>query len=277
MKNKISFLTVLVLMASINCVQASECIDDDCELNPTVITEEMEIIDTSDTLIPNKVSEPIWSTDVEQVVEKSDCEDTPAYICPFKSETECAIWFAKPVYKQAVNPREPHINTIKVDDIICALNDNPNASANEVVFEPLIERYNILMRASKACCTDGILYKMRLKKASEKQIYNFLKDDANYFAVGARCLVMNDYDISDKYSNGVDGGMVSDVRDACLCKNREWFNKLLSPFMDIYNRVPEFISAEFQYNYTDGLKRDINVSVNQDIQNTLDILNNCPD
>lgn len=277
MKNKISFLAVLAFATTINYTNASECIDNDCELNPTVIAEEVEVIDTSDTLIPNKVSEPIWSTDVEQVVEKSDCEDTPAYICPFKSETECAVWRAKPVYKQAVNPREPHINAIKIDDIICALNDNPNASANEVVFEPLIERYKILMRASKACCTDGILYKMREQKASDKQIYNFLKDDANYFAVGARCLVMSDYDISDKYSNGVNGDMVSDVRNSCLCKNRKWFDTLLSPFKDIYDKVPGFASKEFQYNYFDGLKRNIIISVNQDIQNALDVLDNCPD
>ncbi len=286
MRKKISFLVILVSVFGVNYTNASECIDNDCELSPVIVTEEIEeteVSETPDVLEPREFNESVWATDTKEQSEsiktesKAECESAPTYVCPFESEEECAIWRDKPVYKQAVNPREPHINTMKIDDIIYALNMNVNASANEAVFAPLIERYQMLMRASKACCTDGILYKLRARNASDKQIYQFLKDDANYFAVGTHCLVMGDYDLSEKYSNGVTGDMVSDVRNACLCKNRKWFNALLSPFVDVYNRVPEFVSAQFQYDYTDSLKRDITVSVNQDVQNAIDTLNACPD
>lgn len=272
MKNKISFLAVLAIALGVNCANASECVDDDCELNPVVVVEESE---TVDVLEPNEVTETIWATDTKEQSEQIDCEYD--FNCPFDSADECAIWYQKPVYKQAVNPRGPHINPIKTDDIIYALNTQPNASANNTVFAPLVDRYKMLMRASKACCTEGIIYKLHTENATDDQIYRFLKDDANRFAVGSRCLVMNNENLASSYSNGVNGKMVGDVRNACLCKNREWFDSLLSPFNDIYNRVPEFQSAPFDYTYTDGLKREITVSINTDVQNTMNMLESCPD
>lgn len=287
MKNKISFLAILAIAFGVNYASASECIDDDCELYPTVVMEEVEEIEeveepqyiieeTTDVLEPHEFTETIWAYETKQQDEpKPDCEYD--YNCPFDTAEECAVWYKKPAYKQNVNPRTPHINPMKVDDIIYAINGNHDASANNAVFKPLVERYKMLMRASKACCNEGILYKLRAKDASDGQIYQFLKDDSNKFAVGSRCLVMNNDDIASSYSNGVDDDMVFDVRNACLCKNRDWFESLLSPFNDIYTRVPEFKSAAFNYNYIDGLKRNITVSINNDVQNTINMLAQCPD
>ncbi len=269
MKNKISFLAVLAIALGVNYANASDCVDEDCELNSVVVVAESEPVDI---LEPHTVNENLWASNVET---QSDCEYD--YNCPFDSAEKCAIWYKKPVYKQAVYPREPHINPVKIDDIIYALNTNSGTSANVSVFAPLVERYNMLMRASKACCNEGIIYKLHNKNALDAQIYKFLKDDANYFAVGSRCLVMADSDISSEYSNGVDGQMINEVRDACLCKNRKWFDSLLNPFIDVYNRVPEFKSSAFEYKYTDGLNRHISVSINKDVQNAINMLANCPD
>lgn len=291
MKNKISFLAILAIALGVNYANASECIDDDCELNPAVVVEEYEEIEETpeiteietvqgfnenDFLQPREITETVWATDIKTKSESdSDCEYD--FNCPFETAEECEIWYKKPVYKQAVNPREPRINPVKTDDIIYALNAQPDASANDAVFAPLVDRYKMLIRASKACCSEGIIYKLHAKNATDEQIYQFLKDDANRFAVGSRCLVMNNDDIVSSYSNGVDGKMVGDVRNACLCKNRKWFDSLLAPFNDIYDRIPEFKSAAFDYKYTDGLKRDITVSINTDVQNTINMLASCPD
>ena len=271
MKNKISFLTAVVVMLGINYASASECVDDDCELSPVVIEENIE---TVDFLEPKETSDSIWAT---QYVDKSQEVCEYDYNCPFSTEQECDIWYKKPVYKESVAPREPRINPIKMDDILYAVSVSCDVSANDPVFAPLVERYKMLMRASKSCCSEGILYKMRLQKASDKKIYNFLKDDANYFAVGTRCLVMDNYDISPKYSNGVNDDMIIDVRNTCLCKNRQWFDSLLAPFNDIYATVPEFKSKAFNYTYVDGMHRNITVSVNEDVQTALNMLSNCPD
>ena len=42
MKNKISFLAILAVALGMNYASASECIDDDCELNPAIVVEEYE-------------------------------------------------------------------------------------------------------------------------------------------------------------------------------------------------------------------------------------------
>ena len=263
MKSKISFLAILAIALNVNYVCASECVDDDCEL----VSEEI-----SEILVPAQ-HEINWTLPSQTIVEtEQTCYYD--YNCPFESADECAIWYKKPAYKTTVAPRAPHINPFRVDDMIYAIYSG--VDANNPIMSPLVERYNMLMNASDACCTSGIIYKMRQNGADDKAVYEFLKDDANYFAVMKRCLVMDDEDIAPKYSNGVDGKMVADVRNACLCKNQQWFNSLLQPFNDIYERVPEFKSAQFIYTFTDGLQRNIDVSVNSDVQKAIGMLSVCP-
>lgn len=269
MKNKISFLAITAIALGVNYASASECIGDDCELSSVIVEEEITPVDI---LKPQSVSDTIWSTENISV---DDCEYD--YDCPFATEQECDVWYKKPVYKESVAPREPRINVFKTDEIIYALENGTNISANNAVFAPLVERYKMLINASKACCTDGIIYKLHVKDASENQIYKFLKDDANYYAVGTRCLVMNNDNITNSYSNGVNGDMVRDVRNTCLCKNRKWFDSLLAPFIEIYKSVPSFESSAFNYSYTDSMQRNISISINQDVQNTLNMLSECPD
>lgn len=262
MKNKISFLAAIIAAFGINTVNASECIDDDCDL--------YEIIEDSEFLDPQEIHESIW---IES--ENATCEIN--YACPFDSESECEIWYKKPVYNQAVAPRAPHLNTVRTDDILYAIENYEDFNANEPVAEPLLMRYKMLMRASKSCCTEGIIYKLQEKKSSEKQIYQFLKDDANIFGIGTRCLVTTNDNILKKYSNNVDNKMVTDVRNSCLCKNRIWFESLLEPFKDIYKEAPNFESQPFNYTYIDSLNRQITVSINEDVQNVVNLLEYCPD
>ena len=284
MKNKISFLTALIVAFGVNCADASEYIEDNDELLSTNIN-------VVDVLEPKKTSDSIWfkpafeSSGCNECCEKATCMEESCqteycnhtYDCPFKTSQECEIWYKKPVYNEAVNPREPCINSMNFDNILNAIENCVDASANDAVFEPLIERYKMLMRASKSCCTEGIIYKLQTYGASDYQIYQFLKSDANFFNVGARCLVLDDSDIYDDYYDVVDGETVSDVRNACLCKNRKWFDSLLAPFAQIYQTIPEFKYVEFNYDYTDSMQRNVSVSVNKDVQNVIDMLEVCPD
>lgn len=271
MKQKISFIAIMAIALNANCVHASECIDNDCELNPieiTAKTESVEILEPASLEID-------WTMPSTAVIEtESVC--TYDYNCPFDTESECEIWRKKPVQKTAVTLREPHINSVRVNDMLDAIECNINISANESVMSPLVERYKMLMRASNACCSEGIIHKMHENGANENAVYKFLKDDANYFAITQRCLVMDDSQISHNYSERVNGKMVADVRNACLCKNRQWFDSLLQPFNDIYQQIPEFANMPFTYEYTDGMQRNITVSINNDIQNAIGMLAVCP-
>lgn len=272
MKNKISFLAVFAFALNVNYVCASECVGEGCEITPVEIEEEIETIDT---LLPVKY-EFNWAVPTHEYIETEQvCEYD--YNCPFDSKEACAVWYKKPAFKTTVAPRAPHFNSARIDDVLYAIYSYDEVNANMPEMSPLMQRYDMLMNAGKACCTAGIIYKMHAKGASDKAIYGFLKDDANQFAVTKRCLVMNQNDIASSYSNGVTGEMVADVRNLCLCKNKKWFESMLQPFVDVYERVPGFSEEPFVYSYIDGMNREIDVSVNNDVQNVLDLLSVCPE
>lgn len=264
MKSKISFLAIVAIAFSANCADASECVGKDCELTPVVLEEHV------DNIVVTQQS--FETTDTETCDTSCDY----GYVCPFSTMAECEIWYKKPVYKTASFPRAPHVNSVREDDILYAIYSNYDVDASDIAMTPLLERYKILMNASRACCSEGIIYKMRQNGAKDADVYQFLKDDANHFAVASRCMMMNDDEIEHSYSNGVTGQMVADVRNACLCKNRQWFESLLEPFFDIYERAPLFAEKPFVYNYTDSMQRDITVYINDEVQTTYGLLGACP-
>ena len=221
MKNKISFLVMLTVAFSANCANASECVDNDCELAPVIIEQN---IDTDEVIKPMQYEITITEKSAKTESAETCCEHD--YNCPFETAQECSVWYTKPVHNTSLEPRAPHINSVLVDDMLYAIYANYDVSANHPMMAPLLERYKMLMRASKSCCTFGIMYKMQQNELSDMDIYNFMKDDANYFAVLQRCMIMPDEDISRTYSNGVTGQMVADVRNSCLCKNKDWFVSL---------------------------------------------------
>lgn len=275
MKRYIPFLSLLIIAFGMNVVNASECVDEDCDLASAEYTETATVVDVLEPVAPK---ENIWY-DFSYQSSKYDTDNMCDYDynCPFETIQECEVWYKKPVHKTNVLRRSAHLSPVKVDDIIFAINLQPDFSANDVAAKSLMERYKILMRTSKACCTAGFITALQNEGAKEDQIYEFLKDDANNFAVGQRCVVLSNNDITGDYSYGVDGEMVADVRNRCLCRNKKWFNTLLQPFNDIYERAPQFASDPFYYTYRDSMKRTITVSVNQDVQNVLDLLEYCPD
>ena len=132
------------------------------------------------------------------------------------------------------------------------------------------------MASAQACCTDGMTHSLRQAGASDGLIYKFLADDANFYGFGNRCLMMTDYELDTKYPNTSTASAVADVRNGCLCRGRQWFKAMLSPFEQAYQEMPEFKEMPFYYTYQDGLKREIKVSVNNDVQNVLKQLEQCP-
>ena len=278
MKQYISILSILACVFGANCVRASDCVDEDCNLDETVVMTESEYATDTDVLAPAEYDENVWfeqSNDTcDVIVDDSVAFD---YNCPFETKTECEIWAKKPLYSTAVTPRSPHLNYVKLDGILATLTFNGEISANDELAKPLLNRYLALMRASRACCSEGIIYKLRQDGAKDKKVYNFLTDDANMYAVGSRCMVMDDSEIGDSYSYGVTGEIVMDVRNSCICKNRQWIDSLLEPFFDLYQLAPDFEYMPFYYTYMDGLQREVTVSVNSDVQSVMEMLQYCPD
>ena len=271
MKNKISFLAAVVILTGANFANASECVGDDCDFQPIVFEESLEPMDFSVITEPEQIV-----TEYESCAYESEPACVYDYNCPFNTAEECAVWYKKPIYKTNLTPRAPHFSDVRVDDMLYAIYGNYDITANEETMSPLLERYLILMRASRACCSEGIIYKMRQSGADDKAVYEFLKDDANYYAVASRCMVMNDDEFADSYSHGVTKKMAIEVRNACLCKNRQWFETLLQPFFDVYYRAPMFEDRPFSYSYIDDMQRPITVYINEEVHDTMGLINACP-
>lgn len=196
--------------------------------------------------------------------------------CPFDTDAECDIWRRKPIMREAVAPRSNKIQDVRMAEFVDAARCDANIDASNPAAAPLLARYKMLMNSARACCTDGMAYSLRRAGASDGLVYKFMADDANFYGFGTRCLMMTDNELDTKYPNTSTAAVAADVRNGCLCRGRQWFNAMLAPFNDAYAAVPEFKDAKFNYTYTDGLGREITVSVNNDIQNVMYQLAQCP-
>lgn len=242
-------------------------------------------------LAPQKPCENLWTDDM--VIINNLPAPKPEYVaqdmteivqtafgradgCPFDSETECEIWRRKPIVRETVSPRSPKIRTENMDAFIAAAKCNKTIKATDPVAAPLLDRYKMLMRSAQACCTDGMAYSLKQAGASDGLVYKFMSDDANFYGFGSRCLMMTDNELDTKYPNTATAAVAADVRNGCLCRGRQWFQAMLAPFQQAYNASPEFAQQKFYYTYTDGLQREITVSINNDVQNVLNQLALCP-
>ncbi len=246
-------------------------------------------------LMPNKPAENLWTDTL--VVNNVDTPAIPAprpeYVaqdmtevvaiafgagdgCPFDSETECEIWRRKPLVRETVAPRSPKVRPELLDAFIAKAKCNKEIKASDPTAAPLLDRYKMLMRSAQACCTDGMAYSLKKAGASDGLVYKFLADDANFYGLGNRCLMMTDAEFDTKYPNTATAAVAADVRNGCLCRGRQWFTAMLAPFRDAYAAAPEFAESKFDYTYIDGLQREITVSINNDVQNVLNQLAQCP-
>ena len=237
-------------------------------------------------LAPQKPSDNLWfanapkpeyiAQDMTEIVTETFGECAYDDGCPFETETECEIWRRKPIVRETVSPRSPKLRDAKVSEFINAAGCNKHITANESVSAPLLDRYKMLMRSAQACCTDGMAYALKQAGASDGLVYKFLADDANFYGFGSRCLMMTDHDLDTKYPNTATAVVAADVRNGCLCRGRQWFSAMLAPFQQVYSALPEFKNTQFNYTYKDGLQREITVSINNDVQNVLKQLSQCP-
>lgn len=239
-------------------------------------------------LAPKKPSASLWFTnmqpnpaytaqDMTTVVEETfGCAEEVDDGCPFESKTECEIWRRKPIVRESVAPRSPTLRDANMDLLVSAIKCNPGIDATNPAAAPLLDRYKMLMRSAQACCTDGMAYALKSAGATDGLVYKFMADDANFYGLGGRCLMMTDHDFDTKYPNTATAAVAADVRNGCLCRGRQWFQAMLAPFKQAYAAAPEFKDSLFNYTYTDGLQRRITVSINNDVQNVLKQLEQCP-
>ena len=302
MRKKIYILPIVLAMLSVGGARAS---DDALDVDTITDEELVEIYDdtmqtAADTraqveeiLAPVRPSNNLWvDADSEKMLNVTTGIVLPQELfdlwkqmlmrqklgdCPFDTVEECKIWRSKPTIRESIIPTDPELRDYTMADISATIDVTGNLDTNSPVAAPLIARYKALMRVSNACCTDGIVYALRHAGASDGLVYKFMVDDANFYGVGERCLMMTDKNLEAKFPEEPSTvATVSDVRNRCLCQGKQQFYDILAPFTAVWDANPEFAEKTFTWTYTDGLNRNVIVSINRDVQNVLDQLAQCP-
>ena len=197
--------------------------------------------------------------------------------CPFETEAECMIWKSKPTIPETLSNQKPMISPAYIDDIIAVARAGKQITADMKNARPLVDRYRSLLAAARACCTSGLIYNLRAAGASKGLVYKFMVDDANFYQFGERCLMITDDELDNSFANTETAEVVADIRNTCLCQKKEYFESLLAPFVQVAEASPEFAENGMNWQYVDGLKRKISVSINRDVNIVLRQLDNCPD
>jgi len=190
-------------------------------------------------------------------------------LCPFHTNWECNIWFRKPHIKETMSFPSRSIGKENEAALRAAINSGDDINMNAPYAKPLVNRYKMLQNAAQACCTEGMKHRLRRAGATPGLIYKFLVDDANFYGFSARCLMMTEEELAQKYPRTATANAVSDTRDTCLCQRRDWFDALLAPFEN-------FSDADFIYTFEDGLRREQTVSITNDVQTMKYFLSLCP-
>ncbi len=274
---QLKILSSLLVVCLASHAYASDCIGPDCDIEPfapqvMVVPESAPVDSYRQTVIDFAMAGGACCDWEMAEIMLMRAENS----CPFDTEWECRIWRRKPMVKESVAPRSPRIRDVNIDAFVAAAQCDANIDATADAAAPLLARYRMLMNATQACCTEGMIYTLRNAGASNGLVYKYLVDDANFYGFNTRCLMMSDEELAENYSDAITPDSVATVRDKCLCRGREWFWGMLAPFTQIYDIMPEFAYAPFNYTYIDGLGRETTVSVNQDVQNVLYQLQQCP-
>jgi hypothetical protein len=197
--------------------------------------------------------------------------------CPFETEPECVIWKSKPTVPETLSNQRPLISPEHIDDIIAVARAGKTITADMKNAKPLIDRYRSLMASARACCTSGLIYNLKAAGAPKGLVYKFMVDDANFYQFGERCLMITDDELDGGFADTETAEVVADIRNACLCQRKEYFESLLAPFIQVAEASPEFAENSMNWQYVDGLKRKVRVSINRDVNIVLRQLDNCPD
>ncbi|MCL2369283.1 MAG: hypothetical protein FWC83_01250 [Alphaproteobacteria bacterium] len=189
---------------------------------------------------------------------------------------QCQIWRTRPHVRETRYTTSNRLRHNEFNAIMQSIQRGEAFNRNNPAALPLIARYEKLMNASLACCRDGMLHHLAKWGADDALKHKFIFDDANFYMMGQRCLVISDADLDRSMPNVMAAEVMADVRNTCICRSRDWFTALLGPFTQVYNAAPEFRDANFRFQYSDGLQRTITVNINREVQTVLEILRACP-
>ena len=277
---KIFLICCLCFFAAQICApatsRASDCGADDCEsfdlveevLTPNRPQENLWTSETVDKYVADKQMIPLAGNQTLADVQQNWlASDALPFGCPFQTKSDCDIWLSKPTFSATVALPTRSLRPEQIDDLRNAIASG-SIDMNSDAARPMMARYKRLMAMSSSCCKNGMIEKLQSAGATPGLVYKFLVDDANFYGFTERCMMMTDAELQQKYPRTATANAVSNVRNSCVCLQRDYLDALLAPF-------DQFSNVDFVYSWTDGLNRPRTVSISQDVRAVQMQLANC--
>lgn len=183
----------------------------------------------------------------------------------------------KPVYDTENHPISLDKNQVK--QVIKQISSNPDfvdgVEYKDKNVKALMENYQNILKTSYSCCVVNIAEELKHRGVSKESIVQFLKFDAEEFALQNMCIVVDDSDINDVYGNKLLTEVVAKSKNSCICNNAEFLKRNIDNFYKIYNMKPELYNEVLVYRFKDKNGRIVEHDINETVLNISTILNSC--
>ncbi len=181
----------------------------------------------------------------------------------------------KPAY--SVSPIDLKMNDVYIDDVIERIKDagdNLDLIKDELLV--IRKKYIEILSLSRYCCSHGMTLKLENIGIDKDYIFKFMIDDKRLYELQNICMIINDNDIANLLGSIELSVIVRDVRDSCVCKNKESLSRHLELFKAIVGKTDLFKRHNIIYKYKNEIGEVVKNSIGRDMINLLNTLESCP-
>ncbi len=276
----VCFLSIFTFLVLSGCV--SEGIDDDIQYRQEKDTQNegikrINMEGASNTTINSKYPKK-YSNAVSYSVDRSYINSVDY---PMSMEAYYASRFTnkkddvtKPPF--TVSPIGSKIKEVYIDTVVERINSAKDLSDIKDELLMIRKKYIDILSISKHCCSYGLMTKFENIGVDNDYIFKFMIDDKRLYELQNICMIINNNDIANLLGSVELSVVVRDVRDSCVCKNREVLARHLELFKAIVGKTDLFKKHNILFRYKNELGEIVKNSIGRDMINLLNTLEQCP-
>ena len=176
-----------------------------------------------------------------------------------------------------VSPISSKIKDVYIDDVIERVKiagDNLDLIKDELLV--IRKKYIEILSLSKYCCSYGLTSRFESIGIDKDYIFKFMIDDKRLYELQNICMIINNNDIANLLGSIELSIIVRDVRDSCVCKNKDSLERHLELFKGIIGKTDLFKRHNIIFRYRNELGEIVKNSIGRDMINLLNTLESCP-
>ena len=275
-----SCLSVFSILLLVSACTSDMLDSDDSELKPAnkEVVKRVDIDSASNSAVDSKYPKK-YSKFVSYNIDRSyvNSVDYPVsmeayYASRFTNKKDD---ITKPPFP--VSPITTKIKEIYIEDIVDRINkagDDLNLIKDELLV--IRKKYIEILSMSKYCCSYGLTTKFEHIGVDNDYVFKFMVDDKRLYELQNICMIINDNDIANLLGSVELSVIVRDVRDSCVCKNRETLARQMELFKAIIGKTDLFKKHNIIFRYKNELGETVKNSIGRDMINLLNTLEQCP-